>query len=86
MAEEAEKRVTVEQILGLVRELDSGKKLKLISKIAEDLSVKTVPKRPKIPIASYGFCGMWKDRADMSNAAEWVRKLREQEERRSYHE
>lgn len=86
MAEQVEKGVTVEQILGLVRELNSEKKLKLISKIAEDLSVQTIPKRPKIPIDSYEFCGMWKDRADMSNAAEWVRKLREQEERRSYHE
>ena len=86
MGNKREKRSKLEEILKLVQELGYEKKLKLLGRIAEDLSGKAGTKRPRIPIASYEFCGVWKDREDMRDGAKWVRKLREKEESRSYHD
>ncbi|MBL8186652.1 MAG: hypothetical protein JNK38_01520 [Acidobacteria bacterium] len=35
--------------------------------------------QPATDIRSESFIGMWRDRDDMSNSSEWVRKLRESE-------
>lgn len=86
MDNKKEKMATLEEILKLVRELGYERKLKLLSRIVEDLSVKTGTKRPRTPITSYEFCGIWKDREDMKDGAKWVRELREKEESRSYHD
>jgi hypothetical protein len=32
--------------------------------------------KPKMRVEDHPFCGMWKDREDMKDPAEWVRKLR----------
>jgi len=75
-----------EKVIELIKKLDAAAQLRLISKVAEGLSVRTPPtKRLRKPITSYKFCGMWRNREDMKNSTEWVRALREKEERRSYH-
>jgi len=77
------KKAKLEEILELAEKLETPEKLMLISKIALNLSRCVTPKRPRKPISSYAFCGIWEDREDMKNSVEWVRDLRDQEERRS---
>jgi len=70
----------------MINKLEPSQKLRLISRVAEDLSIKALLKKPRKPISFYKAFGMWKDRKDMKDSVVWVRKLREKEEKRSYYE
>ena len=80
------KEGAAEEIYKMINKLEPSQKLRLISRVAEDLSIKALLKKPRKPISSYKAFGMWKDREDMKDSVAWVRKLREKEEKRSYHE
>ena len=77
-------KVTVEKVVDLANGLSVKDRLRVISKLAEDLLTEAPPQRLRKPITQYAFCGMWKDREEMKDSAAWVRALREEEERRRH--
>jgi hypothetical protein len=78
------KKIDIEKIFEMIHQMDLKEQLLLIAKIAEGVSHKTFPKKPRKPISSYKAFGMWKDREDMKDAVSWVQELRKKEERRIY--
>ena len=86
MRKAIKKERTLEEVYNLAKSLKERERLRLISKIADELvDRKTIHKKRK-PITEYKICGIWKDRKDMQDSVFWVSKLRREEERRSYHE
>ena len=76
------KKIDIEKIFEMIHQMDLKEQLLLIAKIAEGVSHKTFPKKPRKPISSYKAFGMWKDRKDMEDSIQWVRNLREREWKR----
>jgi hypothetical protein len=76
--------VTVEKVVEMAGRLPVKDRLRVISKLAEDLATETPSKKRRKPITQYAAVGMWKDREDMKDSVAWVRALRarEEEERR----
>lgn len=80
-------KVTVEEVVEMAGRLSVKDRLRVISKLADELSTEALPKKPRKPITQYAFVGMWKDREDMKDSVAWVRALRahvEEERRRRW--
>jgi len=77
-------KLTLEKVLEVTRQLPAKDKLRLISRLAEDLATQARANKRRRPITAYSFCGMWEDRQGMEDSTAWVRRLREQEEKRSF--
>ena len=77
--------------IDLPKDLEDGLKQIGLSRFNSDLSQTVVEllrgelemyhrfrtRKPRKPLSAYGFRGMWKDREDMKESAEWVRQQRE---------
>ena len=66
------KKLDIDKIFEMIRQMDLKEQLLLIAKIAEGVSYKTFPRKPRKPISSYKAFGMWKDREDIKDAVSWI--------------
>jgi len=63
----------------VLRAIDRGEPVTVLYRGKERARIVPIgAEKPKMNIADHPFCGMWKDREDMKDPAEWVRKLRSQ--------
>jgi len=76
------REIDIDEIFELIHQLDPKEQLLLISKIAEGISYKAFPKRPRKPVSSYKAFGIWRDRDEMKDSLTWIQELRRKEERR----
>lgn len=71
--------MTKEELLKTYGSLSNEERLKLerfIAKLRKQHAERTKPKKQLRPLREEPFFGMWKDREDMADPVEWVRKIR----------
>ena len=61
----------------VLKALDRGEPVTVLYRGKEKARlVPIASEKPKMRVEDHPACGMWKDREDMKDPAEWVRKLR----------
>ncbi len=82
------------KLLTLISEIEEDGKVRLPKEVMEQLHLKAgmrvklsieymeSEEREKWAFSELSICGMWADREDMKDSAEWVKALRSQEEKR----
>jgi prevent-host-death family protein len=61
----------------VLKALDRGEPVTVLYRGKEKARlVPIAAEKPKMKVEDHPFCGMWKDREDMKDPVEWVRKLR----------
>jgi antitoxin (DNA-binding transcriptional repressor) of toxin-antitoxin stability system len=62
----------------VLRAIDRGEPVTILYRGKEKATIVPIGAKKKMDIANHPYFGMWKDREDMKNPTEGVRKLRSQ--------
>lgn len=71
------------QMKDVLRAIDRGEPVTVLYRGKEKAKIVAIGK-PKMKVEDHPACGMWKDREDMKDPVEWVRKLRQTAAHRSW--